>query len=60
MLNPRPFEKFFDIIVVGEGDEVLPRILDVMMAGKGQRRAGIVEELGPSRACMRPFIPSPG
>jgi len=45
MLNPRPFEGFFDLIVVGEADEVIVRILDMMKGLKGLDRFEIIREL---------------
>ena len=35
MLNPVPFEPFFDLIVVGEAEEVLVEIVDRLKALKG-------------------------
>jgi len=38
MLNPKPFEKFFDVIVVGEADEVLMEMLDILEASRGDEK----------------------
>lgn len=45
MLNPKPFEGFFDLIVVGEADEVIVRILEMMKQLKGQDRFETIREL---------------
>jgi radical SAM family uncharacterized protein len=45
MFNPGPFERFFDLIVVGEGEEVLLQILKIMRSMKGARREEILAEL---------------
>jgi len=45
MLNPKPFEKFFDVIVVGEADEVLMEMLDILEASRGMRKSEIVKAL---------------
>ena len=45
MLNPVPFEPFFDLIVVGEGEEVLVEMLTAYRSLKGQTRDSIVTEL---------------
>ncbi len=45
MLNPTPFERFFDLIVVGEAEGVLPEIASRLKALKGQPRARIVSEI---------------
>ncbi len=45
MLNPTPFEGFFDLIVVGEAEGVLPEIVSRLKALKGEPRAQIVSEI---------------
>ena len=57
MLNPRPFETFFDIIVVGEADHAILEILDVMKAMKGMNRGEIVRELGAIEGVYAPLYP---
>jgi radical SAM family uncharacterized protein len=45
MLNPAPFESFFDLIVIGEADEVLVEIVDRARSLKGLPRTRVIEEL---------------
>ncbi len=45
MLNPEPFEKLFDLVVIGEADEVILKILEIMKGLKGLDRAGVIREL---------------
>jgi radical SAM superfamily enzyme YgiQ (UPF0313 family) len=45
MLNPGPFERIFDLIVVGEGDAVLVDILQIMREGKGLERRDLIKEI---------------
>ncbi len=44
-LNPRPFERFFDLVVVGEAESVLKGILLALRELKGLRRETIIREL---------------
>jgi len=57
MLNPKPYERFFDIIVVGEADEVLPDILDVTRSLKGMKRVRLIEELSKLEGVYSPLFP---
>ena len=57
MLNPRPFERFFDIIVVGEGDEVIESILDILASTKGMKRADIVKAAAGLEGVYSPMFP---
>ncbi len=45
MLNPTPFERFFDIIVVGEAEEVLPEIVRTVRGLRGSPRDRLVAEV---------------
>ena len=45
MLNPRPFEKFFDLIVVGEAEDILIEILNILKRLKGADRGDTIKEL---------------
>ncbi len=57
MLNPEPFEKFFDIMVAGEGDEVLFKIVDVLKGTKGLKRSEIIRELAGIEGVHSPMFP---
>ena len=45
MLNPKPYERFFDIIVAGEGDEAIVSILTMARDMTGEKRDRIIAEL---------------
>jgi len=45
MLNATPFERFFDLIVVGEAESKLVEILSLYRTLRGARRADIIREL---------------
>jgi radical SAM family uncharacterized protein len=57
MLNPVPFEKFLDLIVVGEADQRLVEILNAMKALKGAPREAIIAELGRLEGVYSPLLP---
>jgi len=57
MLNPKPFEKFFDIVVVGEADNVLMELLDILRDSKGMDRAETVRQLGSVDGVYSPMFP---
>ena len=48
MLNPTPYESFFDLVVVGEADEVLVEIVGRLKGLKGLPRSHVIGELAPS------------
>ncbi len=45
MLNPKPYERFFDIIVAGEADEALVSILTMSRDMAGEKRDRVITEL---------------
>ena len=57
MLNPRPYEKFFDLIVVGEAEEVLVEILEAYREIKGSDRSAIIAELAKREGVYSPLYP---
>jgi radical SAM superfamily enzyme YgiQ (UPF0313 family) len=57
MLNPRPFESFFDLIVVGEADDVLPNMVERMKGLKGERRSQVLSELSVLDGVYSPLDP---
>ncbi len=58
MLNPKPYERFFDIIVVGEGDEILRSLLGLARDMKGESRESIIREMARLEGVYSPFAPS--
>ena len=56
MLNPKPFEGFFDLIVVGEADDVLVSILTMMKGLKGLDRYSIIKELANLEGVYSPLF----
>ena len=57
MLNPKPYERFFDLIVVGEADEVLLEILAVAKSLKGVKRTKLIKALSGLEGVYSPFFP---
>ncbi|MDR2017434.1 MAG: TIGR03936 family radical SAM-associated protein [Syntrophobacterales bacterium] len=57
MLNPKPFEQFFDIVVIGEADEALVSILQVLGDLKGLAREEIIRQLGSLEGVYSPLFP---
>lgn len=57
MLNPLPFEKFFDLIVIGEADIKLVEILNAMKNLKGATREDIIAELARFDGVYSPLFP---
>jgi radical SAM family uncharacterized protein len=57
MLNPKPFERYFDIIVTGEADKVIVEILDILKGSKGAERSGIIKELSVLEGVYSPLFP---
>ncbi|MBA4389853.1 MAG: hypothetical protein C0399_02825 [Syntrophus sp. (in: bacteria)] len=57
MLNPRQYERFFDLIVVGEADEVLVNILKALRLLKGLPRIDVIEELARFEGVYAPLFP---
>jgi radical SAM superfamily enzyme YgiQ (UPF0313 family) len=59
MLNPTPFERFFDLIVVGEAEGVLPEISLRLKALKGEPRALIIGEIAALAGVYAPSAKKP-
>lgn len=57
MMNPRPFESFFDLIVVGEAEEVLVEMLEVMKQAAGIERSDLIRTLGNLNGVYSPLFP---
>ncbi|HEX7539651.1 MAG TPA: hypothetical protein VF358_05055, partial [Syntrophales bacterium] len=57
VFNPLPMAPFFDAIVIGEGEEVISEIADVLLQAKqkGLRREGLLERLSEIAGV---FVPS--
>jgi radical SAM family uncharacterized protein/radical SAM-linked protein len=57
VFNPLPMAPFFDAIVIGEGEEVISEIADVLLQAKqnGLRREGVLERLS---GIAGVFVPS--
>ncbi|OPY67648.1 MAG: Threonylcarbamoyladenosine tRNA methylthiotransferase MtaB [Syntrophorhabdaceae bacterium PtaU1.Bin034] len=56
MLNPTPFQPFFDLIVVGEAEDVLVEIVTRVKAMKGLPRSRIIEELAGLEGVFSPLL----
>jgi radical SAM superfamily enzyme YgiQ (UPF0313 family) len=57
MLNPRQYERFFDLIVVGEADEVLVKLLKATRLLKELPRLNVIEELSRFEGVYAPRFP---
>ena len=57
MLNPVPFQKFFDLIVIGEADRKLIEILNVLKVRKGARREDTIREIAGLEGVYSPLFP---
>ncbi len=60
-MNPEPLAPFFDALVIGEAEELLPRLTDLLMAGCAGDRERLLDALGalpgvyvPARVSPRP------
>ncbi len=43
--NPEPMAPFFDAIVIGEGEEILPALTDLLVEGVGESRQRLLDAL---------------
>ena len=57
MLNPVPFQKFFDLIVIGEADRKLLEILNILKVRKGARREDTIREISGLEGVYSPLFP---
>jgi len=60
MCNPEPVAPFFDVIVNGEGEEVLYEIADTLIAMKGKPRRQRLQRLAQISGCYVPQFYAPG
>src|SRR5512135_3083276 len=44
--NPEPISDFFDVVIVGEGEEVAGEFIDMFKAHRGRDRAALLRALG--------------
>lgn len=56
MLNPAPYESFFDLVVIGEADEVLVEIVNRVKGLKGLPRARVIENLAELPGVYSPLL----
>ncbi|MCX7858232.1 MAG: TIGR03960 family B12-binding radical SAM protein [Deltaproteobacteria bacterium] len=56
MMNPVPFESFFDLIVVGEAEPILLKLLERFKEIKGLRRSEILKELSSFEGVYSPLF----
>jgi radical SAM family uncharacterized protein len=57
MLNPKQYESFFDLIVVGEADTVLVKLLKATRLLKELPRSNVIEELSRFEGVYAPRFP---
>ncbi len=53
-LNPEPLADFVDLFLIGEGEEMVPEFLDVMLSVSGAPRADVLEAV---RAVRGAYVP---
>jgi len=56
MMNPKPFERFFDLIVIGEGEHAVLQILEMMKALKGENRITHLKSLSAIDGVYVPLV----
>ncbi len=56
VLNPKPFERFFDLLVMGEAESVLKDILSRLRQVKGLSRETIIRELATLDGVYSPLL----
>lgn len=56
MYNCRPLDKFFDVFVLGEGEQVIHDILDVYIKNKNMGKTVVLKELSKIRGVYVPSI----
>ena len=61
-MNPEPLAPFFDAIVIGEAEELLPRLTDLLVDGIGGDRERLLDALAALPGIYVPSrrSPSPG
>lgn len=57
--NPEPMAPFIDVFVIGEAEEVLPEMLEVMKAGHGLPREELLLRFANVRGCYVPRFYAP-
>ncbi len=57
MLNPGQYERFFDLIVVGEADEIIVKLLKAIRLLKGLPRSYVIEQLAKFEGVYAPLYP---
>ncbi len=57
MLNPKPFERYFDVIVTGEADRVIVEMLNILKSSKGAERTEIIKALSRLEGVYSPLFP---
>lgn len=55
--NPHPVACFFDFMLIGDGEQVVPRVLEVCKAGKGAPRRELLERLADIEGIYVPAFP---
>jgi len=53
--NPEPFAPFFDVIIIGDGEEVNPALSHIVMEHKGDRAAAL-QEIAKLDGCYVPAL----
>ncbi len=54
--NPEPVSPFFDVFLLGEGEEAIVEIVEILKAMKGEKRSDVLSELAKIEGCYVPLL----
>lgn len=57
--NPHPVARFFDFMLIGDGEQVVPLVLEACKEGKGLPRRELLERLADIKGIFVPAFPRP-
>jgi len=54
--NPEPVSPFFDVFLLGEGEEAIVEIVEILRVMKGEKRSDVLSELAKIEGCYVPLL----
>ena len=54
--NPEPLSPFFDVFLLGEGEEAIVEMVEVLKAMRGEKREKVLSELAKIEGCYVPLL----
>ncbi len=54
--NPEPVSPFFDVFLLGEGEEAIVEIMEILRVMKGEKRSDVLSELAKIEGCYVPLL----